>query len=81
MTKKEVISCNKAIAYYSGFGGIEIYHIEHGINDAVYFTSNAWNGTPRNKPHKAKINYNSREPYFNYKGYRIPLNECIRTDL
>jgi hypothetical protein len=82
MTKKDVILSHEPIAYASACGGIEIYHIENGINDFIYFTSNAWNGTPRNKPHKAKIKYTLKgSPFFMCEGYRISLDDCIRWGL
>lgn len=78
MSKKEIILNNKPIAYYSGLNGIEIYFIEYGINDYIYFTSNSWSGTPRKKQHKTRIYYTNKETYFKCNGYKIPLDECIR---
>ena len=74
MTKKEIILNNKPVAYFSGFGGIEIYYIEYSLNDYIYFTSNSWNGSPRKIPHKARVYYNSNQPYFKYNGVRISIN-------
>ena len=35
------------IAYYSGFGGLEVKHIEYGIDDYLYIVAGAWNGKRR----------------------------------
>ena len=80
MNKKETILNNDQIAYYSGFGGIEIHHIQHSINDYIYYTSGAWNG-PK-KYHRKKIQYNTEgNAYFLHNNFRIYLNECIRWGL
>ena len=39
MTKKQYCLSHDHIAYYSGFGGIEIHGIE---DDYIYCTSSAW---------------------------------------
>jgi len=66
-----------AVAYYSGWGGIEIKSIEYGIDDCVVYVGNAWYH-PRTA-HKTRIYYTlSGSAYFNYNGHRIPLDECIR---
>lgn len=78
MTKKEVLNtCHEVVAYYSGYSGIEIYYLN---DNEVYYTSGAWTG--HKFYHKSKIYFTlSGEPYFKYKGRRIQLSECIRTNL
>ncbi len=76
MTKKEYITNNEPVAYYSGLNGVEIYGIEYGIDDYIYCVSGSWNGKP--EYHRLKIYYNDDDCYFNLRGYKIPLNECIR---
>lgn len=76
MNKKQVCLNNESIAYYSACGGIEIKKIEYGIDDYVYCVSNAWNSKKRY--HKVKIYYNGDNNYFMVRGYKIPLDECIR---
>lgn len=77
MTKKDILEM-ETIAYYSGFGGLEIKDIEYGIDDHVLCVSGAWNGKP--KPHRLKIYYPaSKAPYIKLHGYTIRLDECIRT--
>lgn len=76
LTKKQVCSNNKAFAYYSGFGGVEIHHIEYGIEDYIYCKSGAWNGYKNY--HKLKVHYSDDGGYIKLGGYKIPLNECIR---
>lgn len=78
MTKNEKMHVLNmgAIAYYSGWNGIEIKNIEHGFDDFVLYVQNAWYG--KKSAHRAKINYTaSGNAYFNANGRRIPLNECI----
>lgn len=76
MTKKDILNM-ETIAYYSGFNGLEIKGIEYGINDYVLCVSGAWNGKP--KPHCLKIYYTSENAYIKLNGYRVSLDECIRT--
>lgn len=75
-TKKEICTNNKSIAYWSGCNGLEIKHIEYGIDDYVYFVAGAWNGKPTY--HKAKIHYGEKCSYFKFHGYTVRLDECIR---
>ena len=76
LTKKEVCLNNEAFAYYSGFGGLEIHHIDYGIEDYIYCVSGAWHGTKNY--HKLKVYYGEDNSYIKLNGHRIPLNECIR---
>ena len=79
MTKKEYCLRNPAIAYYSGFGGLEIHGIEYGIDDYIYCVSGAW-GSPKNYGyHKLKIHYDIHgNHYFRFHGYKCLLSDCIR---
>ena len=77
LTKKEVCNNNKSFAYYSGFGGLELKHIEYGIEDYIYCVSNAWGGAKAY--HKLKVYYdNNNNSHIKLNGYKIPLNECIK---
>lgn len=78
MTKKQVCMDRKPFAYYSGWGGVEIHHIDHGIEDYIYCVSNAWHGKKRY--HKLKVYYHGGG-YIKLDGYKIPLDECLRIDL
>lgn len=76
MTKKEYCLSHDHIAYYSGAGGIEIHGIE---GDYIYCVSGAW-ASPK-RCHKVKIHYDGNgngNDYIMVRGYKIPLNECIR---
>lgn len=75
MKKNDILNM-PSIAYYSGLNGVEIKHIEYGINDYIFCVSGAWNG--KNKPHKLKIYYDCSGDYIRLHGYKIPLSECIR---
>ena len=48
-TKKQVCSNNKAFAYYSGLGGLEIHYIDYGIDDYVYYTIRLEEDKPSSK--------------------------------
>lgn len=76
MTKKEICLNNKSFAYYSGFGGLEFKHVEHGIEDYTYCVSGVW--TNEKSYHKLKIHYGINGDYVMFHGYKVPLNECIR---
>lgn len=75
MTKKEYCLSHDHIAYYCGVGGVEIHGIE---GDYIYCTSSAW--YPPKKYHKVKIHYDydNENDYIVVRGYKVPLNECIR---
>lgn len=80
VTKREYCETHETVAYYSGLNGIEIKGIEHGIDDYVYAVLGAWCG--QKTYHKTKVKYDSKgNPYFNVHGYKIPLDECIRTNM
>lgn len=80
--KKSDIMTMKSIAYYSGFSGLEIKHIEYGINDYIYCVSGCWGAKSQQKPHQLKINYDRHSgAYVRLYGYKVPLNECIRMEV
>lgn len=75
--KKFEIMAARPVAYYSGFGGIEIKSIDHGIDDRVVYVAGAW--CSAKSVHKSKIYYTmSGSPYFKYKGVRVHLDDCIK---
>lgn len=76
MTKKEYCLNNPAVAYYSGFSGLEIHGIEYGVNDYLYCVSGAWGGGKTY--HKLKIHYDNNGGFVRLHGYKVPMNECIR---
>ena len=64
------------VAYYRGFGGLEVYDIVYGIYDTVLFTLNAWYG--RVSYHSARVRYNAHDDaYFLAAGQRVYLRECL----
>ena len=81
MTRKEYCLKNPAVAYYSGFSGLEIHGIEYGINDYLYCVSGAWGAKSKQKPHKLKIYYDDNGGFVRLHGYKVPMNECIRTEV
>lgn len=78
MTKKQFCRATKAVAYFSGWGGLEIHGVEYGEEDYIYYVGNAWYGGADGKTyHKTKIYYDTDRPYFKHNGARIRLDECI----
>lgn len=78
MNKKEYCLTNPAIAYYSGFNGLEIHGFEYGINDYLYCVSGAWGNPKEYRYHKLMIHHNSKGGYFMFHGYKCRLDDCIR---
>lgn len=68
-----------SVAYYSGFGGIEIKEIQYGIEDYVVFVANAW--YPGRTVHRVKINYTWSRPSFRYHLLTIHFDECLRMEV
>lgn len=77
MTKKEYCIDYPTVAYYSGFGGLEVKFIEYGTDDYVYLVAGAWNG--KKSYHRLKICYGTKSAYIRLFGHRCPLSEFIRT--
>lgn len=79
MTKKEICLSNKSFGYWSGCNWLEIKHIEYGINDYIYFITNAWAQSKWIKYHKSKIYYwGTENSYFRCGWYKVYLRDCIR---
>ena len=78
MNKREQCLNNDTIAYYYGLGGVEIKHIECGIEDYIYCVSGVWCSPSKHRYHKLKVYYAPNGNYIRLYGYKIPLNECIR---
>ena len=77
MTRQQTIDNMKTVAYFSGYGGIEIKSIEYGIEDHVIFMAGTFAG--KRSAHRARIYYPaSGRAYFNYLGSRIHFDECLR---
>lgn len=65
-----------SIAYYSGLNGLELKHIEYGIDDYLILQSGSWTG--EKKMHRVRVMYSVNGDYVRLYGYKIPLNEFIR---
>lgn len=76
MTKKEICTSKDSFAYWSGCGGVEFKHIEHGTTDYIYCVANAWHG--KKSYHKLKIYYSITDSYVKLHGYKIWFGDCIR---
>ena len=77
-TKKGILGI-ESFAYYSGLNGLELKGIEYGINDYVFLVSGALGGKKRT--HRLKVYYTIESAYIKLDGYRVPLDECIRTEV
>ena len=75
MTKKEICDTHRTIAHYSGFGGLEVKHIEFGIDDYLYIVAGTWN--KKSTYHKLKVNYGKCD-YILFRNRRCRLNDLIR---
>lgn len=74
--KREIIAA-PAVAYFSGWNGLEIKRIEYGVEDSIVFVSGAWGG--KKGVHRSTVRYTlGGVPFFTYAGRRVRLNECIR---
>ena len=78
MSKREQCLNNDTIAYYNGLNGLELKHIEYGIEDYIYCVSGAWGSSVNKRYHKLKVYYTEKGSYIRLYGYKIPLDECIR---
>lgn len=67
------------IAYFSGYGGIEIKEIVYGIEDYAVYVAGAW--TNNKTVHRSKIYFYGDDIFFKYHGAKISLNDCIRTNI
>ena len=76
MTKKEICENSLSIAYYSGFNGLEIKAITHGIHDEIYAISNTWGN--KKKYHKLRIYTNKKGQYIRLHGYTCYLQDFIK---
>lgn len=80
MNKKHYCNNKEPIAYYYGLGGIEIYGIEHDIDDYVYCRSGI--STNNLKSHRLKIYYDTNgNAFFKLGAQKVFLNECMKTNI
>lgn len=80
--ERDFLTNRSALAYYSGYGGIEIKKIDES-DERIYFTANSYGkGHLVKKLHSSKIKYTlDGRAYFTYIGKRIHLDECLRTNI
>lgn len=76
MNKKELCMRYRTVGYWSELGGVELKHIEYGINDYAYVVDNAWYGIP--SYHIVKINYSNKGSYIRLYDYRLYFDDCVR---
>lgn len=75
MSIHDKIMAMPTIGVNDNFNGVEIKQIEYGIEDYIICVSNSMCTRPRT--HRVKLYYGDR-PYFNLRGVRIYLDECVR---
>jgi len=73
--EKEFWVNQPALAYYSGYGGVEIKRVYEGFNTYVVVVSDAWYGKP--SVHKVKV-HDVVRPFFMVNSHKIYLDECIK---
>ena len=73
MTKKDYCTNLPTIAYYSGLGGLEVKHIEYGIDDHVYLVAGARDG--KKTYHRGKKIYWAKTVYICLFGHPLPLSQ------
>lgn len=76
MTKFEICENNPVIAYFSGFGGLEVRFIEYGTDDYLYIVSGALNG--KRNYHRVKVRYSENGSYVVLYGQRCKLSDFLR---
>lgn len=78
-TRLEILSEMKTIGYWSAIGGVEVKEIkDEGYETYVYCISNAWGG--KKQAHRVKVNTTvGGSSYVVIHGYRLNMNECLRT--
>lgn len=81
MSKKEYCKNNPVCAVYSfGYTGLEIHGIEYGLDDYVIYKYT--DGEKVYSYHCSKIRYTiSGKAYFVWRGRRIHLSNCMRTNI
>lgn len=81
--KKNEYKNNDVVATYCmcNFGGIEILDIIYDIDTYIIWRFN-FGSDKVEKIHKSKVYYAADDrDYFKANGYKIFLNECIRTNI
>lgn len=79
MTRREKFEYENmpTVAYYSGYGGIEIKEVQYGIEDYIVYVANSF--LPTRSVHRSKIyTTTSGRLYFKYHTLSIYCDECIR---
>ncbi len=69
----------ETLAYYSGFGGIEIKRIFYNVNgdNVVVYVAGAW--CSNKSVHCVKLYYTKiGAAYFKHNGTRVKISECIK---
>lgn len=74
--EKMAILAAPCVGYVSAFGGLELKSIEYGVEDYAVFVAGAW--CSARSAHRAKIHYESVEPYFMYHNNRIKFCDIVR---
>ena len=76
MTLRQQYENSPSVAYYYGYGGIEIKDVLNDIDDYIIYAAGTLSSNPT--IHKSKIYNSGDRAYFRYNGSRIYLDECMR---
>ena len=77
LSKKLEYFNKPSIAYYSGLNGLEVKHIEYGVDDYYIVKAGAW--SDKKTMHRLKIQYNKNGyPFIKLNGHTIPLDKFIK---
>lgn len=76
MKKRDMEKMNTIAVYTADYKGIELKHIEHGIEDIFYIMD----GTQTSNPtaHKLKVYYNDKGAYVRLNGSRLYAAEFLK---
>lgn len=74
--KNKICSEYKTIGYWYEFGGVELKHIDFGIEDYAYVSSQIMTNMPKN--HKCKVYTGAKGAYIVLHGRRLYFSACIR---
>lgn len=78
---REICQTEQTVAYYSGWGGVEIKKLIYDIDDFVVYVANAWNSDERYPKFYgcSRVEYDAEgKPFFRANRHVIPFDECIR---
>ena len=82
MTKKEkqAIEQMKTVAYWSGWGGLEVKKIEYGVEDYVIAVAGTFAGPHSVHRLRIRTTGNGRQ-YVKLNDHRFYMDDCLRSGI